>query len=240
VTAPRATVSLLLLTLACGLGSQEGTAQAAGLSADEAAAGFRLLFDGATTNGWRGYRTEVAPAGWSVNEGELTFAVVEDGRGDLVTTETFDSFELRLEWKVAEGGNSGIFFHVTEDHDWPWESGPEMQILDDANHVDGQSLLTSAGSNYALHGVPKGASHPAGEWNSVRLIVDGDHVVHWLNDVKVVEYTLGLVRCQRTAALERGISRFRTMAIRCGTGTSASGSWTSPFPAAPDSEDALP
>jgi len=218
VTGQRATVSLLLATLACGPGAQEGEAPGvsaaesaasgvappAVLSLDEADAGFRLLFDGATTGGWRGYRSDEPPAGWSVNQnGELAFVAVEDGRGDLVTTETFDSFELRLDWKVAEGGNSGIFFHVTEDNDWPWESGPEMQVLDNANHVDGRSPLTSAGSNYALHAPLEDVSNPEGEWNAVRLVVDGDQVEHWLNDVKVVEYALGSVEWEALVAASK-------------------------------------
>ena len=262
----RVTLPLLLVALACGPGAPRSadtdpsavggpvpdTAPLPSLSAGETAAGFRLLFDGATTEGWRGYRSDAVPSGWSVAGGELAFLAVEDGRGDLVTTETFGSFELRLEWKVAEGGNSGIFFHVTEDHDWPWESGPEMQVLDNANHPDGSSPLTSAGSNYALHGPPEDVSNPAGEWNSVRLIVDGDRVEHWLNGVKVVEYTLGSADWEALVAA----SKFGEMADygRFGTGHLALQDHGDPVwfrnirlrvidravPATPDSEGARP
>ncbi len=126
-----------------------------------------------------------------MRDGTIVFTPGEGSGGDLITVDRFSSFELELEWMVEEGGNSGIFFRVTEDHAYPWESGPEMQVLDNARHVDGQSPLTSAGSNYALHGPPEDVSHPPGEWNAVRILVDGDHVEHWLNGVKVVQYTLG-------------------------------------------------
>lgn len=157
------------------------------LSSEESAAGFRLLFDGITTNGWRGYRRATMPEGWRVVNGLLTRV----GRaGDIVTTDRFTNFELRLEWKVAPRGNSGIMFHVSEDHEWSYHSGPEFQILDDAAHPDGASRLTAAGSNYALHAAPPGVVRPAGQWNQVRLIVNAPRVEHWLNGVKVVEYDL--------------------------------------------------
>jgi hypothetical protein len=157
------------------------------LTATERAEGFRLLFDGRTTSGWRGYRQETLPSGWRVVDGALTR--VGEG-GDVVTTEQFESFELRLEWMVQPAGNSGVMFHVTEDGEYAYYSGPELQVLDDAAHRDGASRLTAAGANYALHPAAEGVVRPAGEWNQVRLIVDGTHVEHWMNGVKVVEYEL--------------------------------------------------
>lgn len=159
------------------------------LTSEEAEQGFELLVDGPTLDGWRGYRQDGVPGGWSVEDGILSFDP-EGGGGDLITERAYQSFELRLDWRVGEGGNSGIFFHVSEDHDWPWETGPEVQILDNARHADGASPLTSAGSNYALHGPPEDVSNPAGEWNTARLIVDGAHVEHWLNGERVVAYEL--------------------------------------------------
>jgi len=158
------------------------------LTADEQAAGWRPLFDGTTTAGWRGYRRPDIPSGWKVVDGALTR--VGDG-GDIITTEQFANFELALEWKVAPGGNSGIFYRVTEDADQTYHSGPEMQVLDDARHRDGGSRLTSAGSLYGIYAAPAGVVKPAGEWNAVRIVVNGSHVEHWLNGVKVVEYELG-------------------------------------------------
>ena len=158
------------------------------LSDAERAAGWRLLFDGETTTGWRGYRQASMPEGWQVVDGALTRVAPA---GDIVTEEQFTDFELSLEWNVEPGGNSGIFFRVSEDPNYVWESGPEMQVLDDAAHRDGLQRETAAGSNYALHAAPAGVVRPAGEWNEARIVVRGNHVEHWLNGEKVVEYELG-------------------------------------------------
>jgi hypothetical protein len=128
------------------------------------------------------------PRGWQVVDGALTR--VGEG-GDIITTEQFENFELALDWKVAPAGNSGIFYRVTESGEATYHSGPEMQVLDDAGHKDGSSRLTSAGSLYGIYGAPAGVVKPAGEWNAVRLVVNGNHVEHWLNGVKVVDYELG-------------------------------------------------
>jgi hypothetical protein len=157
------------------------------LTPAERAAGWRLLFDGRSTASWRGFRRDTMPAGWQVEDGALTRVAAG---GDIVTVDTFASFELVLDWNVAPGGNSGIFFHVTEDAGATYETGPEMQVLDDAGHADGRSRLTAAGSNFALHPAPPGVVRPAGEWNHARIVVQGAHVEHWLNGVKVVEYEL--------------------------------------------------
>ncbi len=158
------------------------------LSSEEVADGFRLLFNGTSTSGWRGFRKETFPdAGWEVIDGELRHT---EGGGDIITDDLFANFELRLEWKISPGGNSGIFFRVTEEEELTYISGPEMQVLDDSGHANGESRLTSAGANYGLHPAPEGAVRPVGEWNEVRLIVDGAHVEHWLNGTKIVEYEL--------------------------------------------------
>jgi hypothetical protein len=147
-----------------------------------------MLFDGRSLDAWRGFRNNRVPAGWQVVDGALTR--VGEG-GDLITRDEFGDFELALEWKVAEGGNSGIMYRVTEDARATYETGPEMQVLDDARHKDGESRLTAAGSAYGLYAAPAGVVKPAGEWNAVRILVRGSHVEHWLNGVKVVEYELG-------------------------------------------------
>jgi hypothetical protein len=151
---------------------------------------WRPLFDGRTTAGWRGYRQAAAPAGWQVVDGALTR--VAEG-GDLITDEQFDSFELELEWNVAPGGNSGIFYHVVEDStlSYVWQTGTEMQVLDNQRHADGRSAHTSAGSNFALYPPTRDVTRAAGEWNAARLVVSGNHVEHWLNGEKIVEYELG-------------------------------------------------
>jgi hypothetical protein len=149
---------------------------------------WRTLFDGGSLEGWRGFKKDSVPAGWQVVDGALTRV---GKAGDLITQDEFGDFELTLEWKVAEGGNSGIMYRVTEDAGETYESGPEMQVLDDARHKDGQSRLTAAGSAYGLYPAPAGVVKPAGEWNAVRILVRGNHVEHWLNGTKVVEYELG-------------------------------------------------
>ena len=148
------------------------------------------LFDGTTTAAWRGYRSDDLPDGWRIVEGALTRV---DRAGDIVTREQFGDFELMLEWKVIQAGNSGIFYRVVEapELETVWESGPEFQVLDDAAHPDGARPETSAGACYGLYPAPRGVVRPAGEWNETRIRVAGAHVEHWLNGRKVVEYELG-------------------------------------------------
>lgn len=165
-----------------------GDASAANrLSAEESAQGFRLLFDGASTNGWRGFRRPTMHDGWRAVDGALSR--VGPG-GDIVTVDEYQNFELRLQWKVPEGGNSGIMYHVSEEFPETYHSGPEMQVLDDARHPDGRSRLTAAGSCHSVYPAPDGVVRPANQWNDVRIIVNGPHVEHWLNGVKLFAYEL--------------------------------------------------
>jgi hypothetical protein len=183
---------VIAVAWACGGGAQNaqmstsesGTSQAAAASDQP---GWTVLFDGSSTGTWRGFKQNDLPDGWQIADGALTR--VGPG-GDIITRDQFGDFELELEWNVAPGGNSGIMFRVTEADSNTYRTGPEMQVLDDAAHVDGKNRLTSAGSNYGLHAAPAGVVKPAGEWNQVRLVVRGAHVEHWLNGQKVVEYEL--------------------------------------------------
>ena len=157
------------------------------LTSEEQAQGWKLLFDGKTTNGWRGFKQERAPDGWQAVDGALTRVA---GGGDLITVDQYDSFELQLEWKVPEGGNSGIMYRVSESGDATYHTGPEYQILDNARHADGKDALTAAGSCYGLYAPIKDVTRPAGTWNTARLVVNGNLVEHWLNDVPIVRYEL--------------------------------------------------
>lgn len=148
---------------------------------------WRLLFDGATVSGWRGYKTDTMPAGWFVRDSAL---MKTRGTRDIMTVDQFGNFELAFDWKIATGGNAGVFYRGTEEYDHVYWSGPEYQLLDDANAPDGRSRLTSAGSAFGLYPSPAGILKPAGEWNATRILVNGPHVEHWLNGAKLLEYEL--------------------------------------------------
>lgn len=155
------------------------------------ASDWKILFDGKSTGEWRGFQLADFPSqGWTVEEGALK-AIAGGERVDIITREQYENFELELEWKVAPGANSGIFYHVTEGLRTTWQSGPEVQVLDDDRHRDGKDAKTSAGSLYALLPPAGKQLRPVGQFNQVRLIVQGNHVEHWLNGVKVVQYELG-------------------------------------------------
>jgi len=170
-----------------------GVSAAAGehnsLSDEARADGWQLLFDGETTSGWRNYQSETLSDGWQVDDG--TLALTGRGAGDIVTLAQYADFELLLDWQVQKGGNSGLFIRAGEDEPYIFLSAPEIQILDDDNHRDGKSQLTSAGSNYGLHAAPRGIVRPAGEWNHIRVLVEGDNVTQWLNGQLIVGYALG-------------------------------------------------
>jgi len=193
-------VMLVAAVLACGTSNSGNAGPVApdAPTASGAAADWRPLFDGKTMAGWRGYHQKTAPAGWQAVNGALTRV---SGGGDLITVDQFDNFELELEWQIAEGGNSGIMYRVSEDGEEAYYSGPEYQVLDNTRHADGKNPLTSAGSAYALYAPDKDVTRPVGEWNATRIVLKGNHVEHWLNDVKVVEYELGSADwTQRVAA----------------------------------------
>jgi hypothetical protein len=174
--------------------------QGGGLSAAEKAEGFKPLFDGVSLRGWRGYKTDTPPEGWKAVSGEL----VRDGSGgDLMTVNQYADFELRLDWKVTKSGNSGIIYRIGTDGPYPWSTGPEFQVLDNAGHKDGQSPLTSAGSNYAVNPPVKDVTKPIGEWNAIRLIVRGNHVEHWMNGVKLLEYEIGSADWEKRVAASK-------------------------------------
>ena len=181
----------LLLTLIAQRMLAEETAPNT-LTDEEKKAGFKLLFDGRTTDGWRGYKMEKMPPGWKVIDGILTrVAGGAGGKGagggdDLVTKDQYDNFELRLQWRVGHGVNSGILYRVTEDAVTSWHVAPEMQVLEKVGFGD-PNPLHHAGALYDLYAPSKDTTRPEGEWNEVKLVVNGNHIEHWLNGEKVVE-----------------------------------------------------
>jgi len=161
---------------------------AAPLTAEQRAAGWRSLFDGTNTSAWRGYKDQSFPAGWTIVDGVLTKSTSSP---DLVTKDKFGNFELAFDWKIAPGGNAGVFYRGTEEYDHIYWSAPEYQLLDDAGHADGRSRLTSAGADYAVYPSPAGVVKPAGEWNSSLIVANGNRVQHWMNGQKLLEYDVG-------------------------------------------------
>jgi hypothetical protein len=149
---------------------------------------WRSLLDGNSLAQWKGYRAEAVPTGWTVASGVLS---KDRPVGDIVTRDQFGDFELSLEWQISTGGNAGVFYRGTEEYEHIYWSAPEYQLLDDANHADGKSRLTSAGSDYGVYASPAGHLKPVGEWNETRIVAKGSHVEHWLNGAKLLEYELG-------------------------------------------------
>jgi hypothetical protein len=171
------------LALACSLaGSLALTAET------DMKDGWKPLFDGKTTAGWRGYKATGAPEGWKVEDG--TLAKGAGKAADLVSDAQYGDFELELEWKLAAGGNAGLFYRATEEYDKVYWSAPEYQLLDDKAHKDAANRLTSAGAAYALYPAAEGALKEPGQWNHTRIVAMGPHVEHWLNGKKVVEYEM--------------------------------------------------
>lgn len=163
----------------------------AGEPPEAASAGeWEVLFDGSNLDRWRGYREDQPPGGWVIEDSSLAFVPGGEG-GDLVTREQYGDFELVLDWRISQGGNSGIFYRATEEGDYAFETGAEMQVLDNDGHADGESPLTSAGSNFGLYPATEDVTRPVGEWNRARIVARGPHIQHWLNGTMVVEYRQG-------------------------------------------------
>jgi hypothetical protein len=153
------------------------------------AADWQTLFDGRDTSAWRTHGKPVdAPVAWAIEDGALAG---RKGAGNLATREQFGDFELELEWKISPGGNSGILFRVDPQAARIPSSGPEIQVLDDARAKDGGNPLTSAGALYALYAPAKKVARPAGEWNALRLRVQGMRIESWLNGERVIVAEIG-------------------------------------------------
>lgn len=164
------------------------------LTAAEKAAGWKLLFDGKTLNGWSNFKKKDIKPGWQVRDG-LLVCVDPHNAGDIVTGEKFGAFELMIDFKMASGANSGIIYHVTEEGDAVWATGPEIQLEDNANAKDPQKC----GWLYALYQPPidpktgktLDATKPAAEWNHLRVVISPDGCLHEMNGTKYVEYVMG-------------------------------------------------
>jgi hypothetical protein len=170
------------------------------LSSQEKARGWRLLFDGTSFQGWRGYRLGGMPeTGWMIDGGLLKTVPGVKG-GDLITQQKFDDFEFSWEWRIAPAGNNGIKYLVTEER--PTAPGHEYQMVDDETNPDaklGPKRATAAFYDVLAPAAGR-AIKPAGEWNQSRVVVKGNRVEHWLNGTKALEYQLGSERVKEGLA----------------------------------------
>ena len=195
----RLTLAMLLGAAICQTATKPNVPNT--LTKQEQREGWKLLFDGKTTNGWRGAYKEVFPAkGWSVSGGTLAVQKTDGSEsqnfGDIVTTDEYSQFDLQFEFKLSEGANSGVKYFVAETYPKPAGSafGLEFQVLDDDRHPDakkGRDGNRTVGSLYDLITATNKVVNPTGKWNNGRVLVQGSHVEHWLNGRKVVEYERG-------------------------------------------------
>ena len=163
------------------------------LSRAEKAAGWELLFDGQTLNGWRDYNGSGLTAPWVVEDGTLAaLGKGDDGNGYIVTDKQYENFELAFDWKISKGGNSGVLYHVVERPQFkvPYVTGPEFQVIDNVGYPGQLEDWQMACADYAMHiaDPAKTKLKAAGEWNTSKIVFDNGHVEHWLNGEKVVEF----------------------------------------------------
>lgn len=191
-------IGLSLATLACNNSVSKKTTQSSTmntLTAEEKKEGWELLFDGESTKGWHKYGNKPVGQAWKVADGTLyfdsTFKAKEDG-GDIVTDNEFDNFHLKYDWKIAVNGNSGVIFYAQEDskYTWPWETGPEMQVLDNNGHPDAKIIKHRAGDLYDLISSSKETVKPAMEWNTAEIKSVNGKLDLYLNGENVVSTTL--------------------------------------------------
>ncbi len=161
------------------------------LSKAEKKAGWQLLFDGKSMKGWRTFKNKISTS-WEVSGDELhckgSVTDKSDKRADLITTDQYENFELSLDWKISKAGNSGVMYHVTEEYDAPYLSGPEYQLIDDEGFPEKLEEWQKTGADYAMYTTTSRPTKPLGEYNSSKIIFNKGHVEHWLNGVKVVEF----------------------------------------------------
>jgi len=158
------------------------------LAAAEKAEGWKLLFDGKSLAGWRGYKSEQIGKGWKAQDGVLVLD--EKKAGDIMTVDEFGDFDLAFEWKATETANSGVIYRVGLGETASYVTGPEYQVLDNEKATDNKEYDHLAASLYDIVLEKNAKTKPVGEWNKGRIRVRGWHVEHWLNDDKVVDVDL--------------------------------------------------
>ena len=161
------------------------------LTPGEKKAGWQLLFDGNTTNGWHGYNLKEFPDCWAIEDGSLTMNTTGSGESlDIITNKMYRDFALSLEYKLTKAANSGIIYQIAEDpkYKFPYETGPEFQVMDHENWPDSLADWQINGANYAMYPPLVKPYKPVGEWNQLFLVVKGNSVTQILNGEVVVRY----------------------------------------------------
>lgn len=182
-------------------------------ASEQSKKGWQKLFDGKTTSGWHSYGKQQAGSAWKVQDGALyldTKNKTKDNGGDLTTNEEFSNFHLKLEWKISKNGNSGIIFFVNEDlskYPASYQTGPEMQVLDNDGHADGKINKHRAGDLYDLIASSSEPVKPVGEWNKVEIISNKGKLDFVMNGVKIVSTTMWDEQWKKMVAG----SKFKTM-----------------------------
>ncbi len=170
------------------------------LTQAEIKAGWKLLFDGKSMNGWRNFKKKTIGKGWIIDSEAIHLNAkpskdghwqAEDG-GDIITDGEYENFEFVYDWKIGNCGNSGVMFHVVEDnkYDYVWQTGPEMQVLDNSCHPDTKYETHRAGDLYDMIACTYQTVKPAGEWNEARIKSLNGQVTFWLNGLEVVSFTM--------------------------------------------------
>lgn len=192
------------LTLTTVTAAEDSDTTSNRLSTAEQKSGWKLLFDGKTTNGWRNYKKDGVSDGWTIKDGVLSRSA--KGAGDIITDDQFEFFEISLEYRISKGGNSGLMFHVTEEEQTPWRTGPEVQIQDNVDGHDPQKagwlyqLYKPATPKWMIEAEKAGkkvtpevvdATRPAGEWNHLFLRVGPDRSEVIMNGVKYFRFNKG-------------------------------------------------
>jgi hypothetical protein len=194
--------SILAITAICCLASCNPPQTVNGsnsLTKEQRAEGWKSLFDGKTVKGWHKYGGDPVGSAWKVKEDYLYLDTSQKkngsvvGGGDIVTDEEYDNFHFQTEWKIAANGNSGIIFYIHEDKkqfNWPWETGPEMQVLDNQGHPDALYPKHRAGDLYDLIACSKEVVKRAGEWNLAEIKCVNGKLDMYLNGVNVISTTM--------------------------------------------------
>ncbi|MEL6256464.1 MAG: DUF1080 domain-containing protein [Bacteroidota bacterium] len=179
-----------LFTIACSGEKKEIESPAEKEPVEAGTDNVQVLFNGSSMDAWRNFKADTLSHLWKIEDGTMTLS--GKGGGDIVSRDTYENFELELEWKISPNGNSGIFFHVSEADTLKkvYHSGPEIQILDNDGHPDGKIPMHRAGDNYDLQACSEETVKPVGEWNQVKVVVNDGKVEQWLNGKMVVDYTL--------------------------------------------------